>query len=101
MRLRERGDIVLMDSPPLLQVGDALTIASSADAVMVAVRSDLAQRGAIGELSAILARMPAVKLGFVVCGIEGFDRHPYYGYGYGYGSGVSEAARARTGSAAG
>ena len=100
--LRERVDVILLDAPPLLQVGDALTIASSADAVMVVVRSDLAQRGAIGELAAILARMPAVKLGFVVCGIEGFDPHPsYYGYGYGYGSGASEAARARTGSVAG
>jgi polysaccharide biosynthesis transport protein len=81
--LRESVDIVLLDAPPLLQVGDALTIASSADAVVAVVRSDLAQQAAIRELATILARMPAAKLGFVVCGVQGFDHQPYYGYGHG------------------
>jgi Mrp family chromosome partitioning ATPase len=81
--LRESADVVLLDAPPLLQVGDALTIASSADAVVAAVRSDLAQRAPIAELAAILARMPAIKVGFIVCGIQGFDHQPYYGYGHG------------------
>jgi polysaccharide biosynthesis transport protein len=85
--LREQVDVILIDAPPLLQVGDALTIGSSADAVVAVVRSDLAQRAAIGELASILARMPAIKLGFVVCGVQGFDRHPYYGDRYGvYGT---------------
>jgi tyrosine-protein kinase len=85
--LREQVDVIMIDAPPLLQVGDGLTIGSSADAVVAVVRSDLAQRAAIGELAAILARMPAVKLGFVVCGVQGFDRHPYYGDRYGvYGT---------------
>jgi len=79
----ERVDVVLLDAPPLLQVGDALTIASSADAVIAVVRSDLAQQAAIGELAAILARVPAAKLGFVVCGVQGFDHQPYCGYGHG------------------
>jgi Mrp family chromosome partitioning ATPase/capsular polysaccharide biosynthesis protein len=83
--LRERSNVVLIDAPPLLHVGDALTIGRLADAVVAIVRLDVAQRGPIGELGAILARMPAEKLGFVLCGIAGFG-HQQYGYGYGYGT---------------
>jgi Mrp family chromosome partitioning ATPase len=81
--LRERCNVVLIDAPPLLQVGDALTIGSLADAVVAVVRVDLAQRAAISELGAILSRMPAEKLGYVLCGVEDGFRHPHYGYGYG------------------
>ena len=83
--LRERVDFVLLDVPPLLVVGDALTIAGTADAVVVVVRSELARRPQAAEMGAILARMPAHGLGFVLCGAGGADDRAYgYGYAYGY-----------------
>ena len=83
--LRDRVDVVLIDAPPLLAVGDGLTIAGFADAMVTVVRSDLARRPATGELGAMLARLPAAKLGFVLCGEAGLDGKPYYAYGrYGY-----------------
>jgi Mrp family chromosome partitioning ATPase len=87
--LREQVDVVLLDVPPLLAVGDGLTIGGLADALVVVVRSETVRRKTAAELAAILARMPVEKLGFVLCGAGGDDAPGYYGYGYGahgYGS---------------
>jgi Mrp family chromosome partitioning ATPase/capsular polysaccharide biosynthesis protein len=92
--LRDRFDIVLIDAPPLLAVGDGLTIAGFADAVVVIVRSDLARRPVTLELEATLSRLPIAKLGFAVCGDAGFDATPYADqYGYGYTRSREKAAR--------
>ena len=82
--LRERFDAVLIDVPPLLALGDGLTIAGFSDAVMVVVRSDLAKRPIEHELAAMLSRMPAVKLGFVLCGDSGLETKSYVYGQYGY-----------------
>jgi polysaccharide biosynthesis transport protein len=81
--LRERVDIVLLDVPPLLAVGDGLTTAGFADAVVVVLRAEHARRKITAELASILARMPVEGLGFVLCGAGGDDAVGYYGYGYG------------------
>ncbi|HEU5372023.1 MAG TPA: P-loop NTPase [Gaiellaceae bacterium] len=92
--LRDRFDIVLIDAPPLLAVGDGLTIAGFADAVVVIVRSDLVRRPVTLELEATLTRLPIAKLGFVVCGDAGFESTPYVDqYGYGYARSREGAAR--------
>jgi non-specific protein-tyrosine kinase len=80
--LRKRADVILVDAPPLLPVGDALTIGGISDALIVAVRADLARRPVTGELARILSRMPSARLGFVLCGSPRFETHGYYGYGY-------------------
>lgn len=93
--LRERVDVVLLDVPPLLAVGDGLTIAGLADAVVAVVRSEHAGRKIIAEFASILARMPVERLGFVLCGARGDDASSYQQYGYGshgYGA-VPERSR--------
>jgi polysaccharide biosynthesis transport protein len=83
--LRDRYDTVLIDAPPLLAVGDGLTIAGFSDAIVVVVRSDLARRPVTVELDTTLTRLPPAKLGFAVCGDAGFEGALYaetYGYGY-------------------
>jgi polysaccharide biosynthesis transport protein len=93
--LRERVHLVLIDVPPLLAVGDGLTTARLADAVVAVVRSEHARRRTMTELASILARMPVERLGFVLGGTGVEDDRGYYGYGYGpasYGS-VPERGR--------
>ncbi|MGZ4334223.1 MAG: nucleotide-binding protein [Gaiellaceae bacterium] len=83
--LRDRFDVVLIDAPPLLAVGDGLTIAGFSDAVISVVRSDLARRPLTTEFEATLDRLPPEKLGFVLCGEAGLDDAAYsaqYSYGY-------------------
>jgi capsular exopolysaccharide synthesis family protein len=72
-RLRERADLVLMDSPPLLQVGDALALSAKADALVVVTRLNLARRGVLNELHRVLRSSPAAKLGFVLAGAKRDD----------------------------
>lgn len=86
--LRERVDLVLLDVPPLLAVGDGLTISGLADALVVVIRSENARRKITAELAGVLSRMRVEGVGFVLCGAGGGDAPGYYGYGYrgGYGS---------------
>jgi polysaccharide biosynthesis transport protein len=93
--LRERVHVVLIDVPPLLAVGDGLTIAGLADAVVAVVRSEHARRRITAELASILARMPVERLGFVLCGAGGEGAHGYYAYGYGARSYGAAAERGR------
>ena len=81
--LRDRFDVVLIDAPPLLAIGDGLTIAGFADAIVAVVRADFARRGVMHEFAATLESVPPAKLGFVVCGDAGLD-DGYYGAQYGY-----------------
>jgi polysaccharide biosynthesis transport protein len=90
--LQDRFDIVLTDSPPVLQVGDAMALSSRVQALVVVTRMDVVRRPMLNELRRALESSPARKLGFVVAGAE---REEGYGYGgYYYGSYVSESERA-------
>jgi capsular exopolysaccharide synthesis family protein len=82
--LRERADYVLIDSPPLLAVGDAVTLAAKVDGIIVLTRLGVARRKVVDELRRVLGNCPGAKIGFVVSGAE-LDTDVRYGYGYGYG----------------
>lgn len=83
--LRDRYDVVLIDAPPLLAIGDGLTIAGFSDAIVAVVRADLARRGITSEFAGMLESLPPAKLGFVVCGDTRLEDAQYgaqYGYAY-------------------
>lgn len=80
--LREQADVVLIDAPPMLLVGDALQLSARADAILVITRLGVVRRQMLGDLRRILDTSPAEKVGFVVTGAE---RELEYRYGYGYG----------------
>lgn len=81
--LSERFDFVLVDAPPLLAVGDALTLSAKVDAVFAVARLTVVQRPVLHELARQLESCPARNLGFVLTGAEQGES---YGYGdvYGY-----------------
>lgn len=91
--LRERADIVLIDTPPLLQVGDAMTLSAKVDALIVVTRFSLIRRPMLNELHRVLETCPAGKLGFVLTGAE---MEEGYGYGYSYGYGYVARGYGRT-----
>jgi tyrosine-protein kinase len=80
--LRERADIVLVDAPPVLHVGDAMTLSSAVDGIVVLTRMKVVRRHMLHELARQLATVPTRVLGFVVADAGGEEG---YGYGYGYG----------------
>ncbi len=81
--LRERCDLVLIDSPPALPVGDPMTLSSVVDAMLIVVRAGVIRRRSLAELHRLLDTAPAAKLGFVLTGAEMEDDYSYGG-GYGY-----------------
>jgi succinoglycan biosynthesis transport protein ExoP len=80
--LEHRSDIVLVDTPPLLHVGDAMVLSAKVDALLLATRMERVRRPMLGEVTRLLANAPTRLLGFIVTGAEAEQG---YGYGYGYG----------------
>jgi tyrosine-protein kinase len=77
--LRDQADLVIIDSPPLLHVSDALTLSTAVDGMIVVSRIDVVRRNMLTELHRLLAMCSAPKLGFVLTGAD----HEEGGYGYG------------------
>jgi Mrp family chromosome partitioning ATPase len=86
-RLRERADFVVVDTTPLLQIGDAMTLSAKVDALVLVTRLNIIRRPMLNDLRRALDSCPATKLGFVVAGAELEE-------GYGYGYATSYAAKA-------
>jgi Mrp family chromosome partitioning ATPase len=80
--LRMRSDVVVVDAPPLLTVGDAVALTSRVDGVVLVARLKLLRRQMLHEVRRILSTAGATPLGFVVTGSE-VDTDYDYGYGYG------------------
>ena len=75
---RESFDLVLVDSPPVLPVADALTIGQWVDGAILAVRHKVSRLPLVERASRQLASVGISIIGAVVSGVK--DRHtPYYG----------------------
>ena len=80
--LAQRYDLVLVDTPPILHLGDTLTLASSIPAMILMTRLPRERRGVLTELARVLEACPARPLGFVLSGTDG-SAPATYGYKYG------------------
>lgn len=63
--LSDRCDLLLLDAPPLLAAGDAVTIAEHADGLLLVTRLGFVQREKMPDLRRALEACRAHKLGFV------------------------------------
>jgi len=99
---RDHYDYVLIDTPPVLLVTDALIIATHCDTLLVVVRIGVAQKRALRRIRQDLAKYPGKQTGIVINALPHADTYyggygnyrKYYGKGYGggggyYGSGTS------------
>lgn len=89
--LSNQYDVVLVDTPPLLVVSDAVVLSRRVDAAVVVVRLNLTDREMLAELSGALRNCPCAMLGYVVTGAESYEG---YGYGYGYAAHSEKPATA-------
>ncbi len=99
--LKERYDYIVLDSPPVNMVVDAVVLAPQTDGVLFVVRAGSSERGAVIHAIDQLEYAKAKVLGFVFNGMtaessSGYGKYRYrqygrygyrrYGYGkYGYG----------------
>jgi capsular exopolysaccharide synthesis family protein len=76
---RKDADIVLVDTPPIMAVSDAISLAALADAVLVVCRVGRTTRTAAERTRATLDRVGATTLGVVLTAVPQRGRG-YYGY---------------------
>jgi succinoglycan biosynthesis transport protein ExoP len=83
--LRARYDYVVIDTPPLLPVADAMVASESADAVVFVVRAGSTTRRQVHRAVELLQRLDILLLGTLLThtGDDG-GYGELYGYGYGY-----------------
>jgi capsular exopolysaccharide synthesis family protein len=77
--LSDHADLVLIDAPPFLHVGDAMALSARAEGLVVVARLGL-RRPMIDEIRRALEKFRADPLGLVVTGDE-TDRAQYTSYG--------------------
>jgi capsular exopolysaccharide synthesis family protein len=99
--LRERYDLVVIDTPPLSVVSDALPLIAHVDGVFLVVRMGKTARDAADRLIEQLLRFHAPVLGVVANGVRQRRGRKYaYGYGY-YGTGRGEGNASKESTPAG
>jgi polysaccharide biosynthesis transport protein len=86
--LKRENDFVLIDGPPILSVGDAISLSTFVDAMIAVVRLDVTERPMLRDLSRALAGCPCPKLGFV---LTNTDARAAYGAAYMTRQGNAEA----------
>jgi receptor protein-tyrosine kinase len=83
--LRERFDIVLIDTAPVLAVTDTVPLLRSADGVLIVGRVGYTTRDTAKRLMEFLGRIPGMRLIGVVANDLARLEAEGYGYSYGYG----------------
>jgi polysaccharide biosynthesis transport protein len=95
--LRNRFDLVIVDAPPTLAVGDAMILSGAVDGLLIVVGKRGLPRPALDDLARQLKTVSAPRLGFALAGAVGAEYMGGYGYQYAYGT--REGADTERGSA--
>jgi len=85
-KLRQDFDIVLLDSPPLLPVTDAVILAGMADATLLVIAAGETKRSQVEQAAEMLAQVDASKVGVILNEVEVGGRYGYRGSYGSYGS---------------
>ncbi|HYZ78713.1 MAG TPA: Wzz/FepE/Etk N-terminal domain-containing protein [Gaiellaceae bacterium] len=78
--LEQRADLVLVDAPPLLPVGDARTLSATVHALVLVTNLEFANRPMLEELRRVLDACPTRVLGFVATGVDETQDDHYGGF---------------------
>ena len=81
-QLKASYDYVLLDTPPVIAVSDALYIAKRADGVIFIVAQSIAKKGLVREAVQTLKRNDVKIIGTILTQVD--VKRGEYGYGYDY-----------------
>jgi tyrosine-protein kinase len=79
-RLGRESDVVVIDTPPLPEVAEAVAFADAAEAVVLCARIGHTRRDKLAELRELLGRRGVTPLGFFVTSRRGPGRSSKHGY---------------------
>jgi capsular exopolysaccharide synthesis family protein len=85
MSMRERFDVVIIDSPPLMAGVDAYALGAAAGSMLIVLRPAVTNRKLAAAKLEILDRLPIRILGAVVNAVPNTGSYEYYGSYYPYG----------------
>jgi capsular exopolysaccharide synthesis family protein len=86
-RLREDADMVIIDTPPLLAVSDAIPLQEQVSGTVLVARMGYTTRDGVGKAGAFISSAGGNLLGLVATGVQIGGVGGYaYAYGYGYTS---------------
>ena len=80
--LEKDADLVLIDSPPLLRVGDALALTSYVNGLLVVASLRSLRAPMLKELRRVLDDTPVAKLGFILTDADLEGGYEYLAYRY-------------------
>ncbi len=84
----ERYDYVILDTPPVGLVTDAMILLKMSDVGLIVTRANYSKKSFIKNIERFSNEHELQNLGFILNGLESGKNQGYgYGYGYGYGSG--------------
>lgn len=83
--LKKRYDYIVLDTPPVALVADALELLEYADASMYVVRQDYTKKGMLNLINDKYKKKELSNISFLY---NHYDQKGKYGYGYGYGYGT-------------
>lgn len=83
--LRDKYDYILIDSPPVINVSDALYISKFADGLIFAIAQSKTKRQLVKEATGLLRQNKINLIGTVITQLD--MKKDVYGYGYMYGYG--------------
>ncbi|MCB0062754.1 MAG: polysaccharide biosynthesis tyrosine autokinase, partial [Caldilineaceae bacterium] len=83
-QLRNEAEIIIIDSPPISAVSDALILTSQADAVLLVVKSGKTSRALARKAMNTLRQVKAQVIGTVYNGVHEYDSDYTYDYTYTY-----------------
>ncbi len=87
--LKKRYDYIILDTPPVGLVSDALELAQYCDVTLYIVRQNFTKKGMITLLNNRVKRGELNNTSIV---LNGFENKAKYGGGYGYGYGYGDGA---------
>jgi capsular exopolysaccharide synthesis family protein len=93
--LRENFDLVLIDSPPVLPVTDAMVLSKYADGTLLVVAAGQTKRAELQRAAERFSQAKAAMVGIVLNEVtrqSAYGSGYGYGYGYGYGSYAPDAS---------
>ena len=91
--LRENFDLILVDSPPVLPVTDAMVLSKYADGTLLVVAAGQTKRTELQRAAERFAQANAPVVGIVLNEVTKQSAYGSgYGYGYGYGSYAPDAS---------
>ncbi|HYU53323.1 MAG TPA: polysaccharide biosynthesis tyrosine autokinase, partial [Gemmatimonadaceae bacterium] len=90
--MKERFDVIIIDSPPLVAGMDAYALGAAAGSMLLVLRPSVTDRKLAAAKLEVLDRLPIRILGAVVNAIPGGSSYEYYGSDYTYGGTLSDPA---------